>query len=155
MLFRSNGQLYTPDGDPKLPQEAPANFIRIADVGGHPGLGRLQEAGGNKIDRCVIFAFTVPASAHYFIKQSFVSRDEGSLNGQINLKVLVNDREIGFEVVSQSKERQTFDRDLGKLKAGNTIYVAVGPDGTDEHDHFNLDFSIAATGLKHPPPAPK
>jgi hypothetical protein len=37
----------------------------------------------------------------------------------------------------------SFDRLLGRLSGGDTIFVAVGPGETDSDDAFTLDFTIA------------
>ena len=47
-----------------------------------------------------------------------------------------------MEVFCRSREGVSFDRELGRLSAGDTIYVVAGPGDTDVNDSFDLDFSI-------------
>jgi hypothetical protein len=143
------GSSYNFDGDPKMPRPLPAKYMRMGGTGGHPGQGREQEGGvGNQIDRYVIAAFTVPMRGRYFVTNSAMWRNDGPLKGHVLLRVFVNDNEAGSALLSDTKEPQPFDRALGRLKAGDTIYVAIGPDASDYNDSFALDFSIAGKDLK-------
>ena len=54
----------------------------------------------------------------------------------------MNDREIGAAVYCGTREGLGFDRQLEVLSAGDTIFVAVGPNAIDRDDAFGLDFSI-------------
>ena len=51
----------------------------------------------------------------------------------------MNDAETGPDVVCRSAEGIPFDRDLGALVAGNTVYVAVGAGEADGEDRFTID----------------
>jgi hypothetical protein len=97
---------------------------------------------GNDEERAVVMAFTVPKAGRYRLSNSFLSRQAGRRSGQVHLQVFVGDREIGAGLYCRSREGISFDRELGMLAAGNTIYVSVGPDETDVDDSFDLDFTI-------------
>jgi hypothetical protein len=137
-----DGQRYT--ADTSYPSRAPVHFLRITEHGGHPGHGSGQAVReGNEIARYAIYAFTVPASGQYAIIESRLSRPSHTLGGQVDLRVFVNAREIGPTVICRSRDGLNFDRPLGKLSRGDTIYVAIGPGETDSDDAFGLDFTIA------------
>lgn len=139
-----DGRRYTAMQTPEWPKPAPVRYLRLTEAGGHPaqGMGQSREAG-NEFDRFVIAAFTVPETGKYWITNSSLSRNDGILNGSIHLRVFVNNQEIGPLVHCHTREGQPFDRALGKLSVGDTIYVAVGPNEMDTNDSFGWDFSIA------------
>jgi hypothetical protein len=137
-----DGQRYTSGNS--YPGPTPVHYLRITELGGHPGHGSGQAGReGNNIAHYAIYAFTVPASGPYAITGSRISRTAHTLGGQLDLRVFVNAREIGPTVICRSRDGLSFDRPLGKLSRGDTIYVAVGPGETDSDDGFGLDFTIA------------
>jgi hypothetical protein len=136
-----NGQAYAFDENPSLPRAAPARFLRIYRGAGHPGQGQKQRGD---IDTYAIMGFTVTNTGFYLITNSYVSRTDGKVNGNINVRVFINEMLIGPELVSESKTRESFDRPIGVLKAGDCLYVAVGPNGMDRNDHFQIDFTLVA-----------
>ena len=140
-----DGTRYTVDGSLKYPGASPGRFVRITREGGHPGQGFGQGVRevGNDVARYVMVAFTVPTRGNYRIVDSRVSRNEGVLGGNIDLRVFVNNLEVGAPLPCRSAEGLSFNRELGSLSAGSVIYVAVGPNETDSDDAFALDFSIA------------
>lgn len=139
-----NGNSYSPEGRKEYPQKAPARYLKLVGGGGHCGNGSGQGLDkGNNADRYVIVAHTVRESGSHRIIRSSVVRRDGMLNGSIDLRVFVNDREIGRPLYCRDAEGIPFDRKLGRLKKGDTIYVAVGPNEIDMNDSFGLDFSIA------------
>ena len=83
-----------------------------------------------------------PEAGHYLIRDSFITRQEGGRGDQVHLRVFVNSRDTGSDVYCRSMEPTSFDRELSRCAAGDTIYVCVGPDETDYHDSFGIDFAI-------------
>jgi hypothetical protein len=141
--LRWNGKLYAAAEPTQYPAPAPARYLRLTRGSGHPGQGTSQgREVGNDEERAVIMAFTVPQAGHYRIANSYLSRQVGPRSGNVHLQVFVNDQEMGPDLYCRSREGIAFDRDLGLLAAGATIYVSVGPDETDVDDSFDLDFSI-------------
>jgi hypothetical protein len=129
-----------------VPAPNPAHYLRLSDVGGHPGNGPAQTSSrGIDHEHAVIIAFAVQESGGYSVGHSFISRTAGGKNGAVRLQVFVDDRNVGADIFCRSREPMPFDRELGRLPAGTTIYVVVGPDETDVNDGFNLDFSIERT----------
>jgi hypothetical protein len=138
-----NGNLYSVD-PAVYPAPPPGRYLRLTSGGGHPGQGPSQgREVGNDEDRCVIVAFEVTDRGSYWITNSVVSRHVGSRSGSVHLRVFVNDREAGPLLACRSKPGQSFDRALGTLAPGDTIYVTVGPNEVDTDDSFDLDFAIA------------
>jgi len=126
-----------------LPAPSPARYLRLSATGGHPGQGPSQTGSrGVDYEHAAIVAFTVPDSGSYVITRSFISRHHGPKSGSVHLEVFVGERETGAAVYCRSREGVSFDRQLGHVTAGNTIYVIIGPDETDLDDSFDLDYTI-------------
>jgi hypothetical protein len=135
-----NGVAYGANDSPERPQPGPAHYVRISKSGGHPGHGKPQRGD---IDTYVIFAFTVTNRGFYVITNSYIIRSDAKLNGDVNLRVYVNESVVDPEIICGSKTPVRFDRSLGNLEAGDSLYVAVGPNGMDRNDAFQLDFGVA------------
>jgi len=137
-----NGTLYATT-ELLLPAPSPARYLRLSATGGHPGQGPSQTGSrGVHHEHAAIVSFTVPDSGSYAIGHSFISRHAGPKSGCVHLQVFVGARDTGAEVFCRSREGVPFDRQLGRLAAGETICVAVGADETDLDDSFDLDFTI-------------
>jgi hypothetical protein len=63
-------------------------------------------------------------------------------SGSLRLLVLAKGTPLGADLYCRSTERIPFDRELGQLSQGDTVYVCIGPDETDQDDSFDVDFSI-------------
>ena len=134
-----NGSAYGPNDNPERPQPGPAHYVRISKSGGHPAHGKPQRGD---IDTYVIYAFTVTNRGFYAVTNSYIIRSDGKLNGDVNLRLYVNEILVGPEITCDSKTPVPFDRPLGDLNPGDSIYVAVGPNGMDRNDNFQIDFSL-------------
>ena len=108
--------------------------------GGHPGHGPWQTR--LPYEFYAIYAYTIPERGTYRLANSSLGRRKGEKSGTIHVRVLVNDREMGPDLVCRSAEGIPFDRELGTLVAGDTVYVAVGPGEADGEDSFTIDFAI-------------
>jgi len=138
-----NGERYAATDMP-LPAPPPASYLRLSSRSGHPGQGSSQRSAFGSDDECaVIIGFTVPEAGRYALTHSFISRHDGAMNGSVHLQVFVNDRDTTAEVYCRSREGIPFDRELGTLAAGDSIYVSIGAGETDKNDSFGLDFSIS------------
>jgi hypothetical protein len=137
-----DGQRYQASADQPYPARSASHYLRITRGAGHPG-GGLREAPRDA-EHYVIAAYTVTRRAHYSLTGSRISRLVGQTCGAVDLRVFVDGREIGPTLLCESREGMNFDRPLGKLSSGATIYVAVGPGETDCDDSFEFDFAIAA-----------
>lgn len=138
-----NGTAYAP-APAGVVEPSHLRYLRLSNTGGHPGQGPSQAASSrHEFGYYVILAFRVPDSGRYAIGRSFISRRAGPKLGVVQVQVFVNDRAIGREIFSRSREGVPFDCDLGRLSAGDTIYVTVGPDETNFNDQFDLDFAIS------------
>ncbi|MEZ6089231.1 MAG: calcium-binding protein [Pirellulaceae bacterium] len=123
---------YTADGDDVVNNE-PAMWFGLSDTGGHPGRGAIQHGGvNNEHDRYVITAFTIPEDGDYKITDSTLT------GGSVRLFIHVN----SDAPLMNRAGSGAFDQSLGSLTAGDTVYVAVGPNGSDTADSFVLDYSI-------------
>lgn len=133
-----NGSQYYVPGEP-VP--ASGRYVQLSNRNGHPGQGPGQNIRDDN-EHAVVIGFTVEEAGRYAIRDSFILRNDGSAGGAVHLRVFVNDREVAGELYCRTREKMSFDRELGKLAAHDRINVCIGPGETDYHDSFTIDFSI-------------
>jgi glucose/arabinose dehydrogenase len=121
----------------------------VAKWGVHPGRGIDQ---GTTDERYAIIRHTVTSADSYSITSSFLE-NRGCATGGVEVMVLVNDTPVSSWSYDGGAPI-SFDVGLGTLAAGDTIDVAVGPDGVHVCDAVDLDFSIMRGG-GGPPPTPE
>ncbi|MEO0415170.1 MAG: hypothetical protein AAF226_09495, partial [Verrucomicrobiota bacterium] len=131
-LLRWTGDRFTVDGNNADNDGSPGSFLRLHSNGvNHPGRGSTQSEGAinNSEDRYVIAAYTVPTAGAYSIVSSSLDTIDDAGTGN-DVRVFVNDTEIA---IGNSGDGAifSFDGALGNLSAGDTIYVAAGPQGHD------------------------
>lgn len=118
-------------------------YVRVHRDGGHTGKGREQV--WDKIDRYSIAGFVVPEDGTYRVEAGWLERRwarRWNLDEVLDIAVHVND---GPSVMRELCDRTgfvSFRTALGQLTAGDTIYVGVGPNGTDFNDKFRWGFYI-------------
>ncbi len=128
------------DGDNDNLNGKPGNYVRLTDIGGHPGRGATQDEGiTNSLDRAAIAAYTVSETGCYAIADSYLTRI--AAGDTIAATVYVEDSLIG-SVTLGGGVTGSFDMKLGQVNAGESIYVAAVPDGHDGSDSFQWDFTI-------------
>lgn len=121
----------------------PANYLILGRGFGHPGVASAAVKDG--FDRYAIVAYTVPAgqAGSYRLGDGAIRRgDGGGSDGAVELRIYVNDRQVGVQTAKASAQPQSFAADLGALAVGDRVYVAVGPAGSDVSDSFKLDFRL-------------
>ncbi len=121
----------------------PTNVAERDATGGRPGWGSNQ---GEAEDRYSISAFNVSLEGQYYLTDSMLTQTNPNGGNGTRLLVMVGDTVI--EDIDNPRAGQTsFDTNLGYLKPGDMIYVAVGPKGNRGSDKFNLDFTLAHADL--------
>ncbi|HYG73956.1 MAG TPA: hypothetical protein VEK08_03030 [Planctomycetota bacterium] len=124
----------------KFPHDAPAACVSLGQGSGHPGNGINQ---GTAVDRFAIAAYTLQSGEGGKLALALkASRTDLQHQGQIEVRVLVNDTLKKGMFVGNGKNSAELLIGLGVLKEGDTIYVGVGPDREDYSDTFSLDFTI-------------
>jgi hypothetical protein len=141
-----NGVAWTPDGDANYTNNAPAGFLRLESDGGHPGNPDVPSGGE---ERFAIAAFQIQDSGFYAIEDSLLGiATNASMTDGVEYRVFVNDQApVGSGIattnnVAGQSAYAYFDTDLGFLAGGDTVYVAVGSNGSHNFDTFELDYSI-------------
>lgn len=119
-----------------------------------PGLEAARDA--EKTDRYFISAFTMPedSKGNVWIINGNLQHPYGKTEKDaVNLKIFVNDEQKQELSAGASKVPAMFQAKLGKLKKGDTIYMAVGPGEKYEADLFKLFFTVAdiPEGTEPPP----
>ena len=142
-----DGSRYDADGVPGLPSAQPAGYVFLGATSGHPGYGSAQSP--NTIDRFAIGAYTVATAGEYAITDGTLSMTSAARTPGthvVELRVYVDDE---LHYAETDVDATTFHLWLGSLAAGQTIYVAVGPQGSPTYDSFRVDYTI----LRTPEPA--
>lgn len=127
--------------------EADDQYVRYISASNrvcHTGPGG-RDAGAQ---RYVIWAYTLQAddgTGVYGITDSRLTtlNDERRAGDTLEVRIWVDRFEIAEPRVFTGKiEAGRFNQPLGRLEPGQTIYVAVGPDGSAFRDKFDIDFAI-------------
>ena len=107
------------------PAADPGAYLYL-DNTGHPGRGS-DDVTGN-VDRFAIAAYTIQPAKEGLISiaNSSISTLYTGGNG-VELRVYVNDTLKTEFVQVAGATASSFDLSLGTLKAGDVVYVAVGP----------------------------
>ncbi len=136
----STGSGYDSNGVNGLPDPLPGRFVTLTQNFGHPGPAPAQGVG---FDVHAIAAFTVDQAGEVFIANSNLSMTNGNRAvGSDTLALLIHVNN-GPAIFQQSGfDSTTFDISLGELETGDTVFVAIGPNGSDFFDGFALDFSL-------------
>ncbi len=144
----SNGSYYDSDGASGLPDATNLAYGNMKSSGGHPGRGTSQ---GQADDRYVIAAFTANIAGNYQIVQSQIIDSGCTRNGGL-VKIFSQDTFISQQAFGATQV--SFDTVVGHLNVGDTIYVGVGPNGSDGCDGFIWDFKfeVTYTGNGNVPP---
>ena len=147
-------QGYTADGDNDNTNASPARYLRLSDLGGHPGRGsqqgELQQmvepipgAVANRVDRYAIAAWTVDEPGFYSIRRSSLAQNQPENGRGIAVRVFTSRHAASAIVQGRVTDGEgVFDADLGYLQRGDVIYVALGPDKHDGSDSFRWDYDI-------------
>jgi hypothetical protein len=131
------------------------DYLSIGASGGHPGQPNYN----------IISAYTIQGddgAGLYRIANSSIMKTDSTLSAGedgLSLAVYVNDTRIGASMtVSTSGASLNFDRELGQLAIGDTIFVALGAGANQNYDSFkNFDFTIQrfyASTVVSPPSVP-
>jgi hypothetical protein len=152
---------YTVNGFPVEPDTSSTLFPwgGLSAAGGHPGIGSSQ--GGtlnNGVNRFAIAAYTAKADGYYAISSSYVtSTDSRSNGGQVIVSTETSSGSGGtttFNTISSATylggATLSFDENVNFLHAGDTIYIAIGPNGSDAYCTFYLDFKISFSETGNP-----
>jgi hypothetical protein len=125
------------------PDPGLAGYLRLEKKGGHPGRGIRIAPDDQGLEGTVLIGFTVRETGSYVLTNSFILRHDGDKGGDVRVQTFVNSQKVGQDLHCNSREGISFDRSLGILSAGSTIYVCVGPNGASTYDYFEIDFAIA------------
>ena len=141
LMWWSGSNHYNRDGAGNLPRSDPGAYVSLHATGGHPGRGSTQTGGGNNIDRYAIGAYTVQPG-----EGGALSLNNSSIavpgSGNVELRVYINNNLMGTIVRPGGGAASAFDRLLGWVNPGDRVFVAVGPNGTDGSDSFNMGYRL-------------
>ncbi|MEO0895428.1 MAG: PA14 domain-containing protein [Bacteroidota bacterium] len=139
-----NGTVYDGDGVNNGFPDPGSAWANLSGIGGHAGQGTTQ---GQVDPRYVIAGFTITNTGTYTIENSYVNDANAGCGNGADVKVFVNNSEVFSQVIANGGS-VNFDMNLGSLSVGDIVYVAVGPNGTEDFcDGFEMDFDLNASGL--------
>ncbi len=128
------------------------DYLMLHENFGHPGRGAYAPIVGYTIQA------DDGAGLYRLVASSITKGDDVSMNGEDGLAVSVylNNTLLGTPVtVSTTGAMADFNRNLGQLAVGDTVYVAIGSAGNQSYDLFrNFDFTIQRGVLSSDPPPP-
>jgi hypothetical protein len=155
LLWDATHNLYDVNGT-TLPA-ANGDFTLISAAGiTHPGLGTVQGQGFNGY---AIAAYTIQAGeagnidvVNGNIRGTDPAGASGASNGW-DLRFFVNDVQNGPTLtISWSATDAPFSQSIGMLTAGDTVYVALGPNSNFLFDSAGLQFQLTSTPAAVPEP---
>lgn len=131
---------YTPSAN--FPAGSPAKGLMLDMLSGYPGQG--SASAPDKLDHYAIIAYTMQADSkgNVWLTDGNILKPIGGEKETIDLQVYVNDTLKYSDNIATAETPALFQQELGELKKGDTIYVAVGPDNNDAEDMFHLDFNL-------------
>lgn len=128
-----NGYDYR-SGEASYPATSELKYGFLGPKRGHPGSGT---SNGASTDRYVISAYTFSEAGNFSITDSSLTTTCEWSNG-LDAHVYLNDQVIP----PASDFYDGINRNLGAVEAGDTVYVAIGPNGSHGCDAFLIDYSI-------------
>ena len=106
----------------------------------HPGEGTSE---GSAVDRFFIAAYTIqPGEGGQVTIADSSIEDYGILSNGVQLCVYVNDALKTNFIQAGGAVAGSFNGSLGDLSAGDTVYVAVGPNGSYPYDTSRISFAL-------------
>lgn len=143
-LLKATGSMLTADGDRNFKNSQPDSFVQLTKRTGHPGTP-AKTPQKYAMDRYAIASYTVGKNGSYKIDNSTLTRVDYTKGNGLRVFVLVNDeQEPKFHKLLCHKQvgDGSFDVELGKLKKGDKIYVAIGANSDSAFDAFFMNFDV-------------
>lgn len=124
-------------------REEKNQYVRVHRDGGHPGKG--HEQAKDNLDHYSIAGFEVPEDGVYRIESGWLERHDTKrwdIDRVVDIAAHVNEGPLLFQSFCDRSGYVPFRGSLGRLKAGDMIYVGVGPNGVDHGDRFRWGFYV-------------
>lgn len=152
LIWNNTCGAYTPELN--YPSASPAKDLKLELLAGCPGQGNASVP--DKPDYYAIIAYTLKenSSGNVWLTDGNIMKPIGGEEDTIEIRIYVNNSLKYSNAVSTSETPELFEKDLGMLKRGDTIYVAVGPDKNAAEDMFHLDFNLKVLPSGVNPEAP-
>jgi len=143
LLWSDSAQTYNTTGGATTvfgPKTHDDDYLRLGETGGHPGRPSFMP----------IVGYTIQADdgdGLYRLIDSSIQKNDGTISSNedgLGVLVYVNDTLLGSEaIVSTNGSIASFDRYIGQLSVGDTVWVMIDPLKTQNNDAFiGLDFSL-------------
>jgi len=143
LLWSESAQVYNTTGAATMTPDTKSHnddYLQLAAVWGHPGNKNYMPIAGYTIQE-------EDGEGLYRLVDSSIQKYDGTTSKKedgLGVLVYVNDTLQGSETsVSTNGLLASFDRELGQLSVGDTIWVMIDPLKTQSYDAFiNFDFSL-------------
>ncbi|MHB9140023.1 MAG: GDSL-type esterase/lipase family protein, partial [Victivallaceae bacterium] len=152
LIWNNTCGAYTPELN--YPAALPAKDLKLELLSGYPGQGNASVP--DKPDHYVIIAYTLKENSrgNVWLTDGNIMKPIGGDEDTIEIRIYVNNSLRYSNAVSTGETPELFQKDLGPLKRGDTVYVAVGPDENAVEDMFHLDFNLKVLPAGEKPEAP-
>jgi hypothetical protein len=143
LVWSDSAQMYNTTGAATMAPGSKTHnddFLQLGPVWGHPG----------KPSYMPIVGYTIQAddgAGLYRLVDSSIQKTDGTTSSKedgLGVLVYLNNTLLGAETsVSTNGSVANFDRDLGQLNVGDTVWVMIDPLKSQSYDAFmGLDFSL-------------
>jgi len=147
--------LYSFDGMTMPNPGPPLDYTLLAAGSAHPGSGTAQ---GSSFDRYLVLAYTIQpgeAGAIQLIDGSVRGLDDSGPSNGWDVLTFVGGSQVGSQLVFPWSPMSTaFSRSIGPMSVGETVYVALGPNGNHLYDSVAFDFTLTSEPIE-PSPVPE
>lgn len=155
LLWDDDRSLYSLDGV-NMPNPGPPLDYTLLSVGsGHPGSGTAQ---GSSFDRYLVLAYTIQsgeAGAIEVVDGSVRGLDASGPSNGWDVLTFVGGSQVGSQLVFPWSSTSTaFARSIGPMSEGETLYIALGPNGDHLFDSVAFDFTLTSEPIE-PSPVPE
>jgi len=156
LVWDAGNSIYSVNGTGLPDPGPPVDWTSMAADWVHPGTGLDEDS----YEHYLVLAYTIQsgeAGAIDLVDGSLYGYDPAGAGGNSNgweIVILVNSAAVGSPLVFPwSMSPSAFQRSLGDLAVGDTVYVALGPNGSQLYDSAKLDFTLTSTP-SNPVPEP-
>lgn len=122
------------------PKRHPDDYLTLSSIGGHPGSSKYMPLAGYTIQ-------LDDGEGYYRLTDSSIqlaTSQTAKKDDSLQVRVYVNDTQIGTPLsVPKNGALTSFDRLLGSLSVGDTVWVMIDPLKNNNNDAFtNFNFSL-------------
>lgn len=124
--------------DGRYRSEADDSSLYLGKGTSHSGLGTSD---GVTFAEYGIARFVIGVAGEYSLEDSALSDQNSSCGDGMSVMIMLNTEQIHLIPISNGGD-VSFNRELGTLRSGDVVAIALGPDASSECDTFSWKFSL-------------